>query len=146
MQTLLDSTRTKLRKLAGQDYLFPDGREGRFISFDISPNEDITISASFGLITKQLSEMPVFIDHLRVPSGLPALPAIKSLESAKRQVDGMVPLGELADILMDSIRKVKSSAEFIDQARAINDQAKTLVEIAKVRVEALKVVSQIQQS
>ncbi|GAB3937562.1 hypothetical protein [Larkinella terrae] len=144
MKTLIDTTRDKLRKLAGQDYIFPDNREGRFISFDISPNEDVTFTTSVGTYTKQVSEVPFFIERFRTPSGLPALPAIQALDQAKQQVDNMVPLGELADILMDSIRKVKGNKEYIEQARAINDQAKTLVDIAKVRVEALKVVSQFQ--
>lgn len=146
MKTLLDTTRDRLRKFAGQDFIFPGNREGKFISFDVSTSEEITITTTFGSICKHVSEMPFFLEQLKTPSGLPALPVIQQLEQARQQVDNMVPLGELADILMDSIKKVKSDRAYVDQARAINEQARTLVDIAKVRVEALKTVIQAQNS
>lgn len=145
MKTLLDSTREKLRPFMGKSFILPDNTERKFISFDISASEDVTISTDKGPIRKQASEVILYLERLRTIDGEQALPALVALEQAQQQVGQMVPLGELSDILMDSIRKVKADATFIDQARAINEQAKTVVDIMKVRVEALKVIKDYQK-
>jgi hypothetical protein len=56
-------------------------------------------------------------------------------ESAVKSISGVT---ELKDILLDNIKKVQTSKEYIPQAQAVNDSVKTIIELAKAEIESIK--------
>lgn len=61
-------------------------------------------------------------------------------KSASKSFDSM---DQLSDVLMDTIKKVQQSPEYVPQANAINNAAKGLVEINKTKIEAMKLVHEM---
>lgn len=48
--------------------------------------------------------------------------------------------GELTNILMDNIRKIKEDPGYIAQADAINNNVKSIIDVAKAQIDAFKVM------
>ena len=47
---------------------------------------------------------------------------------------------DLKTILMDNIKKVQESKEYIPQAQEINNNVKSIIEVAKAEIEVLKII------
>ena len=48
--------------------------------------------------------------------------------------------GELTNILMDNIKKIKEDPGYIAQADAINNNVKSIIDVAKAQIDAFKVM------
>lgn len=59
------------------------------------------------------------------------------------EVKALGSAGEIKDIIMENIRKLKGNPEYIPQAQAINESVKVLVDVAKTEVLMLDLMHKI---
>lgn len=72
-------------------------------------------------------------------------PTSTTVAAPTNDVAALLPTGTLTEInamLLDSIRKVQLSADYIPQAKAISDSVQVVVNVAKMQIDAAKIVLQ----
>ncbi len=63
-----------------------------------------------------------------------SLATLKELMASNRQ------LTDLSSVLLNNIRKMEASPNYIGQAKEINEHAKTLIDMERLRLEMIKIV------
>lgn len=117
-----------LKKLIGKTYLFR-GNQIRVENYSVQ-NGSVTLVTDKGFIDKKESEIDGFIAELQPVSYAPVV---------QTQIDSSV-IGNLKDILMDNIAKVKADANFIPQSEEINKNVKSIIDLAKTEIEMVKII------
>lgn len=121
----------QLNKLKGKDYLIK-GDQHTFLRFQVGDAETKITTDKKDFSVKN-SETQDFINNMmeveshaliRTSDYAPPVP--------KQHV-------ELSGILMDNIRRLQESPDFIPQANAINEQAKSMIDLCKAEIELAKV-------
>lgn len=125
----------KLKEMTGKDYLF-DSRRYKILQARFHDGK-IQIATDKGFLDVTADQLKNF---------LPAAPE-KTLQLTVLPQNGMAesPLKALRDTVLDTIEKVKASADYIPQATTINDGIKTVIDLAKIELQALNLLNKMEQ-
>jgi hypothetical protein len=117
-----------IKKLLGKTFLYR-GNQIKIENYSVQ-NGGVTLVTDKGFIDKKESEIDSFIFELQPVSYAPVV---------QTQIDSSV-IGNLKDILMDNIAKVKADANFIPQSEEINKNVKSIIDLAKTEIEMVKII------
>jgi len=65
-------------------------------------------------------------------------PVAQEVSKALSTIPQNEQMGQLKDVIMNSIERLKGEPDFIPQAQAINEQVKTVIEMGKLELDAFR--------
>lgn len=137
MKLLSEHYKARLDVLVGNNVILPDNRRVSIQGFYIAPNETIHLYTDGGKISKDVSELPLYLDRIKVLEPVP--------KGVLETVNNMVPMSDLNNILMESINKLRQDNSYAEQARTINETAAKLIDIAKIKIDAIRLLKDLQE-
>lgn len=117
----------QLREMVGRTYQY---REGKYMITDVFLEEGyVKLETDNGHLKVTEKELKLFQDLTIevVPAGAITLSAELKTEFAS--------CNKIADVIMDTIEKVKTDAKYVPQAKEINSAVKNLIDLKRVQVE-----------
>lgn len=132
MKELRKKTLDRLEAIKGKTFMY-NTRQMKILDYKVN-GEKVQIVTDNGWQEPSYDKIDAFLDNL-----LPVQEGTGLMIIQQAQVTSS-SINELKGILMDNIKKVQESKDYIPQAQEINSNVKSIIEVAKAEIEVLKIM------
>ena len=136
MKALSLKIQTRLDDIKGKSFLY-HGDQLNVLDFKIN-GEKVQIVTDNGWHEPSYEEVESFLDKLLPIKDEYVSETGMAVVQQARVTSSSINV--LKSILMDNIKKVQESKDYIPQAQEINHNVKSIIEVAKAEIEVLKIM------
>lgn len=128
--------RDQLKGMIGQSYHY-NGQVHKILQFKID-NFKVSIATDLDMLDFSVKESIAELNKFK--------PVAREVGKSLASIPNNEQMQILREVLMENIRKVQESSDFVQQASVINEQVKSMVEMAKIELQGFALLNGVSRS